>query len=448
MLWIYARCGLIGIADSELQRWWQHPDATIQYALLDRFDGVVPGPSTFQPAVAKSSDGRLWFVNDTDLQEFDPGRMHRDRTPPPVYIKEFQADRKTYATGQLVHLPARSRDIEIGYTALNFPIPERSNFRYKLEGRDQDWNDAGARRQAFYSDLPPGQYRFRVTASNNDGVWNETGASIDFSLAPAYYQTTWFRLALVAAALLLIATVHQWRLRQVAWQFNTRQEERINERTRIARDLHDTLLQTFQGVVLRFQAASLLLPDRPGDARQTLDTALDEAGQAITEARDAVQGLRGTATATALLPALVSQMGEDFAASHQRPRVPAFRVQVEGTLRLVVPAVRDEVARIVREALRNAFKHADARAVEVEIRYDRKQLRVRVRDDGRGISADVVKGGGRAGHYGLAGMRERAELLKGTLAVWSQLAAGTEIELTIPGKIAYTSHPPERVASA
>lgn len=261
-------------------------------------------------------------------------------------------------------------------------------------------------------------------------------------------QTLVFEVLCAFAMAGLIGVLLWLRVRQASTWLRDCHEALLTERDRIARDLHDTLLQTFQGVVLRFQAASLLLPDRPGDARQTLDTALDEAGQAITEARDAVQGLRGTATATSLLPALVSQMGEDFAASHQARRVPEFRVQVEGTLPLLVPAVRDEVSRIVREALRNAFKHADARAIEVEIRCDRKQLRVRVRDDGRGIPADVVKGGGRAGHYGLAGMRERAELLKGTLAVWSQLAAGTEIELTIPGRIAYRSHPPERVASA
>src|SRR5262249_13811756 len=159
-------------------------------------------------------------------------------------------DAVSAANGQ-IRLPALTRDLEIDYTALSLVVPEKMRFRYLLEGHDRDWQDAGNRRQVFYNDLPPRNYRFRVIASNNSGVWNETGASLDFAIAPAYYQTTWFRLSMVATFLLLLAGLHQLRLRRVARQVEVRMEERVNERTRIARDLHDTLLQSFQGLLLR-----------------------------------------------------------------------------------------------------------------------------------------------------------------------------------------------------
>jgi ligand-binding sensor domain-containing protein len=193
-LWLYTKCGFMAIPDSELEQWWQQPHRTIHVQLLDVFDGAVlpPGPRRFQPAVSKSGDGRLWFVNGAVLQMIDPNGLPASRIAPPVHIEDVRADRKDYALGGRVRLPARSRDIEISYTALNFSAPQKLHFRYKLDGRDQSWQEAGTRRQVFYSDLAPGQYRFHVTASNNDGVWNEADASLDFLIAPAYYQTAWF----------------------------------------------------------------------------------------------------------------------------------------------------------------------------------------------------------------------------------------------------------------
>src|SRR6185295_14973859 len=181
--------------------------------------------------------------------------------------------------------PALTRDLEIDYAALSLVATERNHFKIRLEGWDRDWQDVGNRRQAFYNNLPPRSYRFRVIASNNSGVWNEAGAALDFSVAPAYYQTPWFRVTTVAAALGLIVALYQLRLRRLAWHFNIRLEERVNERTRVARDLHDTLLQSFHAVVLRLQAVTFL-PST--EARQALENVIDDAGQAIVEARDAV----------------------------------------------------------------------------------------------------------------------------------------------------------------
>ena len=229
------------------------------------------------------------------------------------------------------------------------------------------------------------------------------------------------------------------RLRQVAHQFNMRLEERVNERSRIARDLHDTLLQSFNALLLRFQRVSNLLPTRPAEAKETLDSAIDQAAQAITEGRDAVQGLRSSTTVSNDLTCAITTLGTELAGSESNPNGAEFHVEVEGTPRDLDPILRDEVYRIAGEALRNAFKHARAQRIEVEIRYDERQLRLRVRDDGRGIDAKHLDEQGRAGHYGLRGMRERAKLMGGKLAVWSELDSGTELELSIPSANAYAT---------
>jgi signal transduction histidine kinase len=215
-------------------------------------------------------------------------------------------------------------------------------------------------------------------------------------------------------------------------------EARVNERTRIARDLHDTLLQSFQGLLLRFQTASNLLPERPDDAKQRLDSAIDQAFRAVTEGRDAVQELRLPSTETSDLAPAVRALGEELASDEDNGNATIFRVAVEGTPRNLNPVLRDEVFQIACEALRNAFRHAQARQIEAEIRYDERQLRLRIRDDGKGIDPKVLSGNGRRGHYGLRGMRERAELVGGSLEVWSQLDSGTEVELSVPASIAYS----------
>jgi len=312
-------------------------------------------------------------------------------------------------------------------------------FRYKLEGWDRDWQDASTRRQAFYSNLPPRSYHFRVIACNNNGVWNEAGATLDFVIPPAWYQTNWFRAACALAFLTMLWAMYELRVRQLAAQFNMRLDERVNERTRIARELHDTLLQTFQGLLPRFQAALYMLPERVTEARKTLEAAVDKASEAITEGRDAVKGLRLSTVEKNDLAVAVRTLGEELATVNQPS--PTFEVAVEGTPRSLHPILRDEVYRLVAEALRNAFCHAQARKIEVEIRYGEKEFRLQVRDNGRGIDPSVLSGDGREGHYGLHGMHERAKIAGGKLKVWSELNSGTEVELTIPALRAYTQPP-------
>ena len=331
-----------------------------------------------------------------------------------------------------MRLPALIRDLQIDYTALSLVAPEKIRFRYKLEGRDNDWQEVTNRRQAFYNDLPPGNYRFRVMASNNSGVWNETGTYVDFSIAPAYYQTAWFRILVVVALLLVLGALYQLRLRQVARVVRVRMEERLEERERIARDLHDTLLQSVQGLILKFSAvAKQIPPDLP--ARNALEKTLDHADEVLAEGRDRIRNLRVNSASLSDLPAAFRSVAEETS----QGRDAIFKTVVEGRVRDLHPMVLEEAYCIGREAITNALSHSEGQHVEAEITYDWRQFRLRVRDDGRGIDPKILEAGGRAGHWGLQGMHERAQKIGGQLKFWSRPETGTEVELTVPGATAY-----------
>ena len=439
--WLYTECGVLELADSELQRWWSDPGALVQSRIYDRLDGAQPNAPYFNSA-AYSPDGRVWFANGQVVQMVDPSSLSRKALLAPTYIESVTVDRTEFAAGGNLGLAPHPRDLQIDYTSPMFTIPQKVKFRYRLDSYDSEWHDAGTRRQAFYTDLPPGNYTFRVTAANSAGVWNETPTTIAFSIAPAYYQTNWFRALCAMLLLLLVWAGYQLRIRRLHRQFEMTLDARVAERTRIARDLHDTLLQSFHGLLLRFQTAFNLLPDRPGESREILASAIDQAAEAITEGRDAVQGLRASATEMNDLAAAIRALGEELAAESSAEAV--LRVEVQGTPRALHPIVRDEVFRIAGEALRNAFRHAAAKQVEVELRYDVRQLRVRVRDDGKGIDPEVLRAEGPEGHFGLRGMRERAKLSGGKLTVWSGVDSGTEVELSIPALHAYSSSSPSR----
>jgi len=229
------------------------------------------------------------------------------------------------------------------------------------------------------------------------------------------------------------------RVRQLRRQFDLTLDARVGERTRIARELHDTLLQSAHGVLLRFQTVSQLLPERPVEAKEKLDTVIDQTAEFITEARDQVQGLRTSTVQSNDLALAISTLGEELATDSPTHPSAAFRVAVEGEARNLHPILRDEIYKIAAEALRNAFQHAQARQIEVEIRYDHTQFRLRVRDDGKGIDPAVSSGQGREGHFGLHGMRERATLIGGKLTVWSAVNTGSEVELRVPGSTAYAT---------
>ena len=433
--WLEAPCGYVMVTDSEMQRWWAHPDAVVHHQLFDAFDGARTRIVTFNPGT-KSPDGRLWFASFV-LQTIDPGHMLFNKVPPPVQIEQITADGKMYGPAPGLQLPSHVRDLTIDYTALTFVAPEKTHFRFKLEGQDADWREIVNKRQVEYSNLPPKRYRFRVTACNNSGVWNEEGTFLDFSIAPAYYQTIRFRSLVVAALLALVWAIYQLRLRQLAQEFNLTVEARVGERTRIARELHDSLLQGFQGLIFRLQAVRDMLPAHPSEAVQALDVALERGDKAIAEGRDTVSDLRQPVVGGSDMAKALSALGEELTAQSGNGVTPRVRVLVKGKERELNPMLRDEIYRIAREGLRNAFRHAKAQKIETEMTYGPSEFLLRVRDDGSGIDPVVANQGARAGHWGLPGMRERAKSFGGTLELWSERGAGTEIELVVPAAIAY-----------
>ncbi len=438
-VWLYMPCGLARIERAELDAWINNPNHVVKTTVFDATDGVRSRayPNGNTPPVTKSTDGKIWFTVFDGLSVIDPHHLAFNKLPPPVHIEQVTADDKTYDATNGLRLPPHIRYLAIDYTALSLVAPEKVRFRYKLEGEDKDWREVVNDRQVQYTNLAPNQYRFRVLACNNSGVWNEQGASLEFVIPPAWYQTNWFYALCAATFLLMLWGLYHLRVLQLQREFNAALEGRVAERTRVARDIHDTLLQSFHGLLLRFGLVDRLLPGRPDDAKKELQRAMELATAAITEGRDAVQGLRDSTIEANDLVAAIETIGQELAAKEPGERSASFKVLVEGESRELRPLLRDEVYRIAAESLRNAFRHANASRIEVEIRYGDKQFRLRVRDDGKGIDPTLLKGEGPEGHYGLRGMRERAQLVGGKLAVWSELDGGTEVELTIPARNAY-----------
>jgi signal transduction histidine kinase/ligand-binding sensor domain-containing protein len=424
-LWLYTKCGLIKIDASELQRWWDHPDTQIVTTTFAAWEGVRAGSAAAQPRASRSADGRLWFSNALVLQMIDPNHLFKNDMPPLVHVEEVVADGKRYSPLANLKLPALTRDLEIDYTALSFSVPQKVRFRYKLEGHDLNWQEPGTRRQALYSDLRPGKYTFRVIASNNDGIWNDTGATLSFSIAPAWYQTSWFQVVCVGAVLLLLWTIYRLRVRQISRAIQVRFDERLAERTRLARELHDTFLQTIQGSKMVVDDA-LDGPSDPARMRRAMEQLAGWLAQATNEGRAALNSLRTTTTEKNDLAEALHRATQNG----MSPTPMALDFSVVGESKDMHPIVRDEVYRIGYEAIRNSFSHSNASRLEVELKYG-QDLSLRVKDNGVGIEPSVLEGG-KDGHFGLQGMRERAERIGGKLMVTSS-STGTEIRLVVPG---------------
>jgi signal transduction histidine kinase len=442
-LWMNGFSGITHVTAGELARFLRDPTYAVSSEHLDALDGL-PGLSTEripEPSLAESTDGRLWFATTRGIAWLDPVSLHQNlnRLPPPVIINSILSNGKEYPGSSDLTLPAHTDRLEINYTALSLAIPERVMFRYKLEGVDSDWQNVGTRRQAFYTHLPPGNFRFRVIASNNDGVWNKTGANLAISIKPAFYQTWWFLTLVVFAAAALMWWIIRRRIAGIARQFQERLAERLAERERIARELHDTLLQSLFGLTLRFNTAASRLP--AGDpAREALDEALQEADKVMQEGRERVLNLRGRHAPRASLADALAEVGQQLRSIH-----PAhFQVTVQGRPRSLDAIVQEEILLIGREALTNAFTHSGGKHIEAQVSYHATALHVFVSDDGEGIDEAVLKAGYRSGHWGLPGMRERAGKLRGELRVGrNKEGGGTRIDLQVPGAIVYRADRPK-----
>jgi signal transduction histidine kinase/ligand-binding sensor domain-containing protein len=437
-LWIQAPCGLVRIEHSELERWWANPESKLKISTFTALQGFRAGYPGGRPAVTRDTEGKLWFQNQNAVMAVDPENLAANPIVPPVHVENVIADRNAYPIQSDFRLPARTRQLELDYTGLSYVVPSKVLFRYRLDGYDHQWQEPGTRRAAFYNDLPPGSYTFHVIACNDSGLWNTEGASLQFRILPAYYQTAWFKALCVVAFMALLWALFQLRLHQIQQRFVAGLEASVGERIRIARELHDTLLQGFQGLMGQIQAAINMLPRKPEKAKEALEEAVFATEQAIAEGRDAIRDLRPEPVAQRDLPELLNAAGKELAIVQESiGHSPSFRVTVEGEIRTLSVMLQDEVYRIAREVIRNAFRHAAASRIEVEVHYDEDQLRLRIRDDGKGIDPEVVAAGGRQGHWGISGMRERAKRIGAQLDFWCEDGAGTEVQLKVPGTTAY-----------
>ena len=432
-LWLNSHVGIVHLAAPEVDRLVAAPTTNAQVEIFDALDDVQGTSARLRPlpTAIEGSDDRIWFLRDTDSYSVVPASLRRNRIAPPVVIQGLTAGDKFYSARDRITLPQRTTALRIDYAGLSLTSAEKVRYRYRLDDVDPDWQDVGGRRQAFYTNLEPGPHHFRVVAANNDGVWNNTGAAVEFVIPPAFVQTVWFT-ALCAVGTLLIAGLLIFaRFQQLSARIRVRYEERMAERERIARELHDTLLQGTQALILKVQAVSTRIGyDEPAHA--ILEEALTRADEVMAEGRDRIQDLRIPSQATSALPESLATVGNELA----RGREVAFQVVVEGGRRELKPLVRDEAYQIGREALLNAFRHAQAKAIEVQIVFA-NDMQMRVRDDGVGIDARALEGGAPAGHWGLQGMRERANKMGADIEIWSRPNGGTEIELRISGTRAY-----------
>jgi len=436
-LWLNEMRGIVQIPREEIRRFMADPNHRVEYRRFDYLDGLPGAPQmsfTNSTAVA-ASDGRLWFATDNGLAWIDPAHIFRNAVPPPVSILSIANEKGRQPMSKGVEFAAGTHTVEIDYTALSLSIPERVEFRYKLEGVDKDWQNVGTRRQAFYTRLGPGRYRFRLIACNNDGVWNEQGAIVVFSVAPAWYQTNWFFLWCIVTGVFIVWSLYRLRVRQVATVISARFDERLAERTRIARDLHDTFLQTIQGSKL--VADHALKPStEPSGMRRALEQLSAWLGQAAQEGRTALNSLRTATTQTNGLAEALRRVTEDGLI----PNSMAITFSVIGDAKAMHPIVRDEIYRVGYEAIRNACMHSGASQLEVELRYAH-DLVLRVRDNGTGIDPAIAYRG-KDGHFGLQGMRERTARVGGNFTLGSSPNSGTEIKLVVPGNIIFRKATP------
>lgn len=430
--WLNGATGIVRVRNTALDAAFAHPGHPIPYERIGYEANYRARSNLFDANdIVEDGAGRLWLATNQGLAWVAAYRLTRNSIAPPVVIRSLHVDGVRYAIGHgPIRLPAHSQRIQIDYTALSLTDADENRFRYHLSGAGGGWFDAGTERHALFTNLAPGQYAFRVLAANNDGIWNKNGKVLFFEVAPAFYQTWWF-LALCLAILLGASwLLYRWRLQVVAERARSRVEAQLTERERIARELHDTLLQGFQGLMLRFQAVVERLP-RGQQARAELETTLDRAEEILIESRERVhtlrQDLKPVAIAERLNVLLSDLVGEQL----------QWTIEESGAVRLVCAPVADEMAWIVREAVSNSLRHAFASTISVRIAHGTEGLSVTIVDDGVGLPPPVIEAGMREGHYGMVGMRERARRLTGNLDIRSMTHQGTEIRLTIAARVAY-----------
>jgi len=429
-VWLGTIRGVSRITAEALDKAFADAAAPVELKRFDYRDGLPGAPQQHccHRTVVADGDHRIWLLTNRAVAWIDPADLSHNPVAPTVSITSVTANNVLLPARQDMRLVSDIRDLRIDFAAPSLVVPDRVRLRYRLWGVDGDWVDPGARHQAFYTRLPPGQYRFSVIAANNDGVWNRTGATLDFVIPPTFVQSRTFLALVVLGLLLLGGGAFYLRHRLTARRITQQYEDQMAERERIARELHDTLLQNVQALVLKFHNLTGALPDGP--ARGQVAEAIDRAEQVVIESRERIMDLR-TARSSGDLAERLS-VAADFTGAMAKPEL---RVTTLGETRQLTPSVLDEVTQIGSEAIRNAMRHSGGSLVQVELAFEPSAFRLVVQDDGVGIPDGRLARAEQAGHYGVVGMRERAQRLNGDLRVESD--GGARIELTVPARQAY-----------
>jgi signal transduction histidine kinase/ligand-binding sensor domain-containing protein len=428
-LWANGASGVTYITAPQITAFLEDHSHKVSSETYNYEDGMGGSAAIIRPlpTAVMGGDGRIWFATLSGVYWIDPQHIRRNPLPPPVVINNIIVGDRRYSTTGNVVLPALTRSFEVDYAALSLSMPSRVRFKYFLEGVDPGWQNAGTRRQAFYTNVPPGEHRFHVTASNEDGVWNPTGTEASIVIPPAFYQTRWFYAVLSLAALLLVWQLLRLRMSQI----EKRLRVRLEEREAIARELHDTLLQSTQGLIYRFQSlAEQVDSDSPLHAE--MESALDRAEGLLNEARDRVTSLRKARNEYDVEAMIRHAAVELFSDTTTH-----FSMVRTGNPKPLRATCAEEVYYIAREALTNVRRHAQASCVEVEIEFALDRFRLDIRDDGCGMDAQAVARESGHEHFGNMGMRERARQLGAKIVILSREAAGTEMELVVPAATAY-----------
>ncbi|HEY9101750.1 MAG TPA: two-component regulator propeller domain-containing protein [Chitinimonas sp.] len=435
-LWLHGTEGISRLGAQEIQTLLKQPDHLLQYERFNFQDGLTGSASQIRPlpSLIEASDKRIWYATSVAVGWLDPHHIPRNNRAPPVEITGLQVDGQRYPLENGLVLPKGSSKLRIEFTALSLRVPERVRFRYQLQGVDKGWQEGQGLREAVYTNLAPGQYRFTVTAANEDGVWSEKAATLSFEAKPRLTQTGWFAALCAFLLLALLVLLFRLRMRQVSRRIKDRAQERLIEREKLARAVNDTLLQGMQGLMLRIQGAQRYCDEDAGKAQDMIQEVLDQADALMAESREQITALRAVIEFADGVPRALGEIGTMLSHEHGV----FFRLLTEGEQRDIRCEVRDEIYQIGREALFNAFRHAKARKVELELLYGRDFLQLRVGDDGCGIDPTQIQAERRPGHWGIAGMRERAEQIGAELDFWSQPGNGTEVVLKVPAELAYT----------
>ncbi|WP_158753728.1 sensor histidine kinase [Dyella sp. S184] len=433
-LWVHTLDGVFQLPAKDVRQAEINPSYPMHFRKFDTLDGLPGSPALEYPlpSAIKSTDGRLWFATSNGVVWLDPAQLISNPLPPQVVIDSVEADGNAYTPQDGLTLPAHTENVRITFSVLSMTMPERVEAKIRMRGLDNDWREVGLQREVSYSNLGPGHHHFDVIGANEDGVWNNMGAHVGFTIKPAFYQTLWFMVLCACMVVLALWQVFAFRVRQVNRRLRVRLEARHAERERIARDLHDTLLQSFPGLLMKMQARVNRLPEDTAE-RQFLNQDLDQAREIIVESRDQVSRLRSeeygnlAETLSVFAKQQISRLGT------------TLNVSVEGVERNLKKEIFEEASFIMKEAMFNAYKHSGGSLLTVHFDYRPDVLILEVQDNGSGIDPAVLDVGEKPGHWGLTGMRERARQMSAKLSIESPPGNGTRVTLCIPAHIAYSA---------